>query len=241
MLSGLALPALVLTAACSSQPAPEPSPTPTATVAAPRTLIAADFDPAKLGAHVAGMDVTDAAIGEENAPLARLTAFVTCAKDVAACDPAKMPEGTVYTYVLTVTPAAAPAVEPAETPSATPGATATATPAEVTPVEAPAELIRMTRGAPGFEGAVGFSRKQAAAALGADDALAVTLDQGQIIWRVTGGSGWKPGMPITLWWQSTRAPAKPALAYRLEYRGERAEATAPFPAEDKAVAGKPTG
>ena len=227
-----ALPALALVAACSSQPAPAPTPTPTATVAAPRTLVAADFNAETLGGHVDGMDVTDAAIGEKKAPLARLSAFVACAKGVTACDPAQLPDGTTYTYVLTVTPVTA---KPDPVPAATTDAAGAGTPAEIAPVEAPAELIRMTRSAPGFNGAVGFTRDEAAQALGADDALTVTLDQGQLIWRVTGGGGWKAGKPITLWWQSTRAPDKPVAAYSLDYGSKRADVTAPFPAADKAV------
>lgn len=218
------LPAFALLAACSPEPEPEAKPTPRATVAAPRTLVAADFDPAMLGARVAGMNVTDAAIGGRKAPIARVSAFVACEKEVTDCDPAILPEGTIFTYVLTITPALAPA--PSPSPSATPADL-------VVPVEAPAALVGTDRVVPGFNGALGFSRVEAAAALGAEEALTVTLDQNRLIWRVTGGSGWRAGKPITLWWQSTRAPGKPAAAYRLEYGGERADISAPFPAADK--------
>lgn len=220
------LSAAVLLSGCSSERTPDASPTPTATVAAPRTLIAADFDPATLGARVPGMESTDTEIGGGTA---RVSAFVACPKAMTACDPRTAPEGTIYTYVLTVTPDAA-AREPTTAPAA-PGATETA----VAPVEAPAELVRTTRAAPGFNAAAGFSRTEAAAALGADDALTVTLDQNQLIWRVTGGTPWAAGKPVTLWWQSTSPPAKPAAAYRLEYAGKHADITAPFPAADKAV------
>ncbi len=93
----------------------------------------------------------------------------------------------------------------------------------------------MTRPAPGFNAAVGFSRIEATAALGAEDALTVTLDQSQLIWRVTAGSGWAAGKPITFWWQSTRPPEKPSASYRLEYGGKTARLAAPFPAADKPV------
>lgn len=224
-----ALAALALLAACAPERTAEPEPTPSATVAAPRTLVAADFDPATLGGRVAGMEVMDAPVGGKDAPLARMSAFVACAKDIADCDPAKLPADPVYTYVLTITPQAVPtAPEPTPAVSA-PEAVATAV------EEAPAELVRMTRPAPGFNGAVGFSRAEASAALGADDALSVTLDQDQLIWRVTGGGGWQPGKPITLWWQSTNPPKEPAEAYHLEYAGKQASVTAPFPAADKPV------
>lgn len=219
---------LALLAGCAEERAPEPAATPT--VAAPRTLVAADLDPASLGARVEGMDVVDAAIGSDDGPLANVSAFVACARDVPACDPARLPEGTVYTYVLTITPAALPATPP---PIATPIATGTEPP--LAAPQAPAELIRTTRPAPGFNGALGFARAAAAAALGDENALTVTLDQNQLIWRVTGGAGWEAGRPITLWWQSTRAPEKPAPAYRFEYGGKSATLSAPFPAADNVV------
>lgn len=225
--------ALGLVAGCSAERTPEPAPTPRATVAAPRTLVAADFDPAMLGARVAAMESTDVEVGDG---LARVTAFVACPKQMTACDPAELPEGTVFTYVLTIAPEQDEEEEEEEV-RATPSPTLAPDPSEapVAPLEAPAELVRMTLPAPGFRGAVGFSREEAAAALGQDDALTVTLDQNRLIWRVTEGAGWQAGKPITLWWQSTRAPAKPAPSYRLEYAGKHAQITAPFPAADKPV------
>jgi hypothetical protein len=67
------------------------------------------------------------------------------------------------------------------------------------------------------------------ATLGASDAIQVSSDSGQIIWRVTEGSGWKPGMPVTFWWQSTTPPDGPADAYSLEVNGMTASAKGPFP------------
>lgn len=224
-----ALPAALLLAACAAEKAPEPAPTPTPTRAVPRTLIPANFDPARLGAHVAGMEVADAPVGGRKSPLATVTAFVACEKDVADCDPAKLPPDTVYTYVLTITPAEV---------SSQPTPTETAQSGEagidlVQPV-APEELVRTARPVPQFQGVVGFALEEAAAALGGEDALSVTLDANRLIWRVTRGT-WQPGLPITLWWQSARAPAKPASAYRLEIGGRSAAVTAPFPAADKPV------
>jgi hypothetical protein len=230
-----ALPLLVLVAACSrEEPAPKASPTPTPTVAAPRTLIAADFDETTLGAHVADMAVADEPVGNPRQPLATITGYVACAQDVTVCDPAQLPAGTIYTYVLTITPSAPP---PSPTPH--PDDTASPTPGVATPVEAPAELFRTIQPAPEFNGAIGFSKAEALAALGKDDAMTVTLDQKNLIWRVTEGSGWKPGLPITLWWQTTRAPAKPTASYSLEYGGMRADAVAPFPSDQALDRGTP--
>lgn len=215
----------LLLAACSDgreEAAPVPAPTPT--VAAPRTLVAADFDPAILGAEVEGTRQENVALGTG---LARMTSYVACPRAMTDCDPATAPEGTAYTYVMIVTPESGDAPQAALSPTPPAGT--------VAPVEGSAELVRMTRAAPSFTGAVGFSRGEAEAALGAANAMTVTLDQNRISWRVTGGSGWLAGKPITLWWQSTRAPGKPATAFRLEYAGQRADVRAPFPAADKPV------
>lgn len=226
-----ALPLLSLLASCTAEREPEAAPGPTATVAAPRTLIAADFDPAMLGPRAAGMDVNDSAIGKG---LARVTAFVACPREMTACDPKTAPQDTIYTYVLTVTPDA-----DARGPLGASGTAPNATGITAAPVEAPAELIRMTREASGFNAAAGYSRTEAAAALGAEDALGMTLDQDQLIWRVTGGTPWAAGKPITIWWQSTSPPAQRSPAYRFEYAGKRGDITAPFPAADKAVESTP--
>ncbi len=222
----LGLAALSLLSACSAEREPAPAPSPTATVAVPRTLIAADFDRTTLGGVIEGTETSDVMVGDR---LARVTALVACPKELTECDPATAPEGTVYTYVLTVTPELAPPIESAPTPVGATGPGET----PVAPLEAPAELVRTTRVVPGFNAAVGYSKAEAEAALGAAEALTVTLDQNQLIWRVTGGSGWQAGKPITLYWQSTRPPAGPAAAYRLEYGGKRADISAPFPEADK--------
>lgn len=216
--------ALTLTlAACAAEPAPEP--TPTATIAAPRTLVAADFDPAALGAKIVGPKgpTPEFAIMAGGEEIARIKSFVACPKAMTACVPAELPEETVLTFVHTITPAAATA-------SLTPKATASSAPVEMPPL-----VFRMTRPAPGFNGAVGFALAEAEAALGAPNAIAITIDQGQLIWRVTGGTGWKPGAPVTVWWQTTEPPAGPQDAFELELGGETATARGPFPAADKAV------
>lgn len=218
-----ALGALAALAACSPESAPVPTatPSPRPTIAQPRTLVAADYDPGLLGARVAGAVVADAALGRGKAPLARYSAFVACAREVTVCDPAQLPQGALYTYVLTITPAASPAPSPG---AASPGGVAGAG-------EAPAELVRMTRAAPGFKGAVGFSRAEAEAALGSSTAMAVKAERERLIWRVDEGRAWQAGKPITLWWQSSVPPGEMAQAYHFEYAGRVVDVTAPFPAQ----------
>ena len=91
----------------------------------------------------------------------------------------------------------------------------------------------MTQKAQGFNRAVGYSNAQALAALGSEDAISITSDDGRLIWRVVQGDGWKPGSTLTFWWQSTLPPAGPADAYLLEVNGDQAVAKGPFPAEEK--------
>lgn len=202
--------------ACGEAPEPEPSPTPEATVATPRTLVAADFDPAALGAKIVGPQGAEpeAAIVADGREIARIRSFVACPRDTQECVPADMPEGTVYTYVHEIT--LADDLDPS---SGTPGAA----------------LFRMTRPATGFNRSVGYSRAQAEAALGQADAITVTDDAEEIIWRVTDGSGWTPGQSLTVWWQSTVPPEGPADAYSLEVRGMTASATGPFPPAENPV------
>ena len=225
---------VVLLAACSAEPEPDaaatPAPTPTATMAKPRTLIAADLDLSTLGAKIAGPKGTDPefSVMAGGKVVARVAAFVACPKGVSPCTPETLPAGTIYTYVLRVTPDAA---GPMATPSPpTPGA------ADGAP-EIPSTLFQTTRPARGFKGGVGYARAEAEAALGAPQAIGVSLDDERLIWRITGGSGWKPGAPITFWWQSTAPPDGPKQAYRLEMGDAGWTANGPFPAEEKVAEG----
>lgn len=233
MRRAFALPLLAVLAACSAEreePAPAPTPTPTATE--PRTLIPADFDPASLGGRVAGIAVEDAAVGGgDDDSLGTVSAYVACAQDIPVCDPAALPDGTVYTYVVTITPAAAPEPDPSATPAATPP--------PVPLVRPTAPTLAMRNRASGFDGAVGYSRAEATAALGAENALSIEIDQGRIIWRAKDGRSWQGGRPITFWWQSTRPPAEPAVTYDFVSGSDGAEITAPFPAADKSGDGAP--
>ena len=158
-------------AACGEAPEPEPTPTATPTVAAPRTLVAADFDPATLGAKIVGPQgqEPEAAITADGREIARIKSFVACPEGVTECVPADMPEGTVYTYVHEVTLADDLEPQVIETPEAG-GAV----------MEVPASLFRMTQAAQGFNRSVGYSRGQAETArAGRDRAWRGRRDPGQ--------------------------------------------------------------
>lgn len=209
-------------AACSERE-PEVAPTPTPTVAQPRTLAAADLDLATLGARIVGPQgpEVETVLSAGNLEIGKMVSFVACPKDTADCLPAEMPEGTIYTYVHQVTLAEAEG-EAEEQPADGP---------EV--VENPPTLFRTTERVHGFNGAVGYSNAQAMEALGSEDAIAITIDDGHLIWRVVEGQGWAPGTTLTFWWQSTLPPDGPSDAYLLEVEGNQAIARGPFPPEEK--------
>lgn len=220
-------------AACNQEPEPEPAPTPTAEVSAPRTLIAADLDLTALGPKIEGPQGTEVetVLSAGNREIGRMVSYVACPEDAETCVPGDMPEGTVYTYVHRITLADADESSAEAPPS--PDAHETG--------ETGATLFRTTREAAGFVASIGYSSAEAEAALGFADAISITADSGQLIWRVTRGEGWKPGTAITFWWQSTVPPQGPEQAYLVEVDGEQAQATGPFPAaEDKAVEREPT-
>ena len=208
---------------------PEPAPSPTPTPAQPRTLVAADLDLSTLGAKIVGPQGPEVStvLSAGSSQIAEMVSFVACPEGVAVCEPGQMPKGTIYTYVHQVTLAAINGEEEA----------AEGEGPEV--VESPPTLFRTTERVHGFNAAVGYSNAQALAALGNEDAISISSDDGQLIWRVVEGDGWQPGATLTFWWQSTLPPAGPADAYLLEIEGNQAIARGPFPAEEKAAPGAP--
>ncbi len=215
----LLLAAPLALAACGGD-APEETPTPEPTVAQPRALAPADLDLSTLGAKIVGpqgpeVETTLMAGGRA---IGTMVSFVACPEEETECVPDEMPEGTIYTYVHRITLAEADESEaqPDNGPEA---------------VENPPTLFRTTEKAHGFTRAVGYINAEAREALGDEDAIGITSDDGRLIWRVTRGDGWTPGTALTFWWQSVLPPAGPAEAYLLEVDGNQSAATGPFPAE----------
>lgn len=204
----------------------EPAPTPTAEESAqadapsdPHTLVAADLGEMRLGAKIEGPvgPEVEASIIVDGRSIGGIESFVACPAEYDECDPENMPEGTVYTYVHTVTPGVD---EPNDPPFERP--------VGLDEVEA-ATVFATIRKAAGFTGSIGFDRAQAEAALGPDGTIRVQDDNGTLVWRVVGGNGWQTGEPITFFWQSTLPPEGPAEAYSLRADEKIAMATGPFP------------
>jgi len=208
---GAALPALLLLAACgdaSEAPDPTAAPSPAATPDKPRTLVAADLATVRLGDRIAGSDGAEV-VGEfvvDGDTLATVVSYVACPQGGTPCDPAALPEDTVYTYVHRVTPAEG--------------------------VES-AAVFRTARKARGFANGVGFDRREAESAVGAGGRIDVSADNGALVWRVVGGDGWKAGETITFYWQSTVPPDGSREAYQFEADGSTALGSGPFPPREK--------
>jgi hypothetical protein len=211
---GAALP-LLLIAACSEAPdtpAPDPTPQRAAELVPdkPRTLIAADLATVHFGGRIEGPEGPEVAgsFALDGETLAEMVSYVACPEGVTSCDPAELPEDTVYTYVHRVTPAEG--------------------------VES-AAVFRTARKAPGFANGVGFDRHEADMALGTGGKIDVSADNGALVWRVIGGDGWKAGETITFYWQSTLPPEGPREAYQLEADGSTGMGSGPFPPREKPV------
>ena len=150
-----------------------------------------------------------------------IVSYVACPEEYDTCDPDDLPEGTVYTYVLTVTPGVD---KPNDPPFIRP--------VGLDEVKA-ATVFSTVRQASGFTGAIGYDFEQAAEALGPDGIIRVQDDNGTLVWRVLGGDGWHTGEPITFFWQSTLPPDGAAEAYSLRADEKIAMASGPFPPKEE--------
>ncbi|MDG6079586.1 hypothetical protein E3U23_10305 [Erythrobacter litoralis] len=216
--------ALVFFVAACGGSEPEPAPTPTPTVAQPRTLVAADLDLSTLGAKIVGPEGSEVEtlLADAGGQIGTMTSYVACPEGTSECNPATLPDGTLYTYVHRITLTEQPDAQPTSGPAA---------------IEAPPTLFRTTEPVSGFDGAIGYRRAEAEAALGASDAISVSVEAGRLTWRVTQGT-WKPDSTITFWWRSTVPPQSPAENYLFEIDGNQVGATGPFPPLEKAGAAR---
>ena len=218
-------------AGCSGEPAdPDATPSPETQVSdapsEPRTLVASDFGELELGARIEGPvgPEVEASIIVDGRSIGDIVSYVACPAEYDSCDPAEMPEGTIYTYVHTIRPGVDEPNDPPFT-----------RPVGLDEVEA-ANLFSTTRTAWGFNGAIGFDREEVLEALGPEGDIRVSDDNGTLQWRVVGGDGWRTGEPITVFWQSTLPPEGPAEAYSLRADEKIATASGPFPPAEEDTA-----
>ena len=193
-----------------------------------RNIEAVDFLDLELGAKIVGPQGPEvkAALSNPEGNFADMRSYVACPAGMTVCDPATAPEGTIYTYVHIVYPGED------NQPDSGSGEGADSSDVER------ATAFRMTRPATGFTGAVGYSKDEAMAAIGAKADVVITCDDGALVWTVSAGDGgdqWEQAEPITFWWQSTVAPAGPAQAYAIDANYARAIGSGPYPGDDAAA------
>ena len=204
-----------------------------------RNLEAGDFLDLQLGAKIVGPqgEEVESALANAEGNFADMRSFVACPAGMDPCNPATAPQGTIYTYVHVV--------YPGEDNEAGSGSGAGNDSSDVERATA----FRMTRPATGFTGAVGYSKDEAMAAIGAKADVVVTCNDGALVWTVSAGDGgdqWEQAEPITFWWQSTVAPAGPAQAYAIDANYTQATGSGPYPGAandttNACVAPKPAG
>ncbi len=190
---------------------------------------AEDFGREQLGAKIegpAGPEVEGSLVMADGTSIGDIRSYVACPENISVCDPAKLPEGTIYTYVHVVTPGVDE-----------PNDDAIAQPKAIKPV-AKSVTFRTDIPAHGFSGQAGYSLEQARAALGPQGTFTVTCNEGKLVWDVASGEFWGTGEPVTFFWKSTIPPEGPQNAYGFDADGFTGKGTGPFPA---AAQGKETG
>lgn len=189
-----------------------------------RNIEAVDFLDLELGAKIVGPQGPEvkAALSNPEGNFADMRSYVACPAGMTVCDPATAPEGTIYTYVHIVYPGED------NQPDSGSGEGADSSDVER------ATAFRMTRPSTGFTGAVGYSKDEAMAAIGAKADVVITCDDGALVWTVSAGDGgdqWEQAEPLTFWWQSTVPPAGPVEAYAIEANYTMAMGNGPYPGE----------
>lgn len=177
----------------------------------PRRLIAEPLNLAALGPRIAGPQGEEVESAIEG--VGTMVSYVACPASVGSetCDPASLPDDTLYTYVHQVTLAEDRTGEGL----------------------GDARVFRTIEPAPGFALTIGYDTDAAEAALGEGYDIRTEIEDGELIWRVVAGDGWQAGETLTFYWRSTLPPAGPAEAYGLEVDGVESVAGGPFPLPDR--------
>ena len=197
--------------------------------AARRALPAGDFLELSLGAKIVGPEGEEVKARMENeaGAFADITSYVACPAGITRCDPASLPEGTVYTYVHIV--------YPGEDNDPTTGS---ASGDDSSTVET-ADMFRLIRPAHGFTGNAGYAKAEALSAMDADTDIVISCEDDAIAWTIEAGDGgnqWQQAEPLTFYWQSTVPPAGPAPAYEIFANAVAAQGMGPYPAADTQAA-----
>ena len=220
--------AMVLQGCGDASDKPEPPDLQTANTQSEREALASalpagNFDSLRLGAKIAGPDgaEVESALSNEAGNFADMRSYVTCPEGISPCDPEAVQKGTMFTYVLVVTPGE----DNDEDSGSGKGP-------DNSRVER-ATAFMMTKPAHGFTGKAGYSKAEAIAAMGKNADVVITCDKGKIVWTLSSGDGgdqWEFQEPITFYWQSTVPPAGPADAYEIHADYNAATGKGPYPA-----------
>lgn len=232
----LALPLIALCSACSDNPTVtgsdvtdlETAETVSEAEVLADSLETGDFGALKLGAKIVGPQGPEVKAKLSNAAgdFADITSYVACPEAMTTCDPATAPEGTIYTYVHIV--------YPGEDNDPDTGGSEANTSSHIEL----ADGFYMTSPAHGFTGGVGYSKAEAMAAIGAKADVAVTCQDGKLVWTVSAGDGgdqWEQAEPLTFYWQSLLPPAGPRPVYEIAANYTTADGPGPYPAASKDI------
>ncbi len=165
-------------------------------------LRSVDFASLELGARLAGSERSYELRGPGGAG-AIMRSYVACPANTEPCEADELGEGEAFTYVLQVEPTAGTSV------------------------------LRTASAVDIHNNIAGFDVSSAEAALSdAGARLAVTCEEGALVWGVIGGRGWDAGETLTLFWQSRQPPVEREGAYELVAAGELATGPGLVPAGD---------
>ncbi|MBF2017824.1 MAG: exosortase, PEP-CTERM interaction domain protein [Rivularia sp. T60_A2020_040] len=189
------------------------------------SIIATNFDNLSLGAAIVGPVgpfVETSLINANNQGLGDLKSGVFCPAGFTSCVPPQNPQGTIYTYVHQVTPGV-------DFPNDAPFPF----PENIIPFN---DVSQFSLGfnASGFNNVVGYSFSQAENALGSDGKFKIKqLDDGKLIWTVSGGEGWNTNTSnpetITFFWQTTQPPSGPGGTYIASNNNTLGSGAGPLP------------